>query len=339
MEILVRSPNWIGDAVLALPAIRALKKNLPQSRLTVLCQDHLADVFSAVDDISHILPFPSHLDIKSGWKLVRELRRSRYDAGILFTNSFSSALLFALANVHRRTGYATDCRSLFLDRELPPPAGIVHQRDYYLQLSEFFLGTPLAADYPYSLPVTAEEKLQGHSLLITHGIPRRAVRVGMAPGAAYGPAKAWPAPLFRALIERLCDEFPEVVIVIFGSQAEQGLAEELARGKENRVHNLCGKLPLRQSIILISLCRFFIANDSGLMHVAAALNVPGIAIFGPTPLEKSRPTQAGFRVLHHPVACAPCRHRQCPSDHRCMTAVTGDEVFQVARQALAELTM
>jgi heptosyltransferase-2 len=160
------------------------------------------------------------------------------------------------------------------------------------------------------------------------GIERKTDWIGLAPSAAYGSAKEWLPGNYRETIRQLTDEFPGCHVLLFGSQNEARKIDALCRGIDGRVHNLAGTLSLRQSIEAISLCRLFISNDSGLMHVAASLSIPQVAIFGPTQPHKTAPTSPKARILHHPVHCAPCLHRQCPAGHECMSSVTVAELME-----------
>jgi len=335
MKIAVRSPNWIGDGVMALPALKALRYFFPEAKLTVVVKSYLADLFRGQIEIDEIMPLPDNLSLPRFLSTARNLRACSFDRGLLFTNSFKSALLFRIAGINQLAGYKADGRSLLLNPSWPRPTGnFGHHSWYYLRLVENFAGGKVEKEIPAKIRLKPEELDSGRLLLRELGIPDQAALMAIAPAAAYGPAKAWPADRFKTVISSLLVQFPGLQVLIMGSTREKDLCTDMAAGFTERVFDLSGKVSLRETIILVNFCRLLLGNDSGLMHVAAALSIPTVAIFGPTLPESTSPLGKDHLIIHHPPACAPCKKRICPEEHACMTAVTTKEVLDAVLQVL-----
>jgi heptosyltransferase-2 len=343
VNVVIRSPNWIGDAVMCLPAIRALKENCPDVNIYMAARQNPCAVYKNITEINEIIPIPDHLDFKSGFKVANQLRKYRFDYGILFTNSFHSAFLFKLAGIKKLTGYVKDLRGWLLDKKIKFPRDNRHHIYFYLELAGAFIRvcrgeSCLRSNYSHQLIITDQERENISTALRTLGVDLSKPLVGISPSAAYGSAKEWPPERFRELIPRLQQEkSPDnIEILLFGSAKEREKISKIAAGGDgNRVHNLAGQLSLRQTIEAISFCRLFISNDSGLMHIASGFNLPLIALFGPTRPHKTGPLNKNSRVLYHPVACAPCLYRDCPlnhDNHACMKSITVDEVLAAIRE-------
>ncbi len=332
--IAIRAPNWIGDSVMCLPAIRALKALRPRTRLVLVAKEYLADLFCHIPEIDEIVPIPNRLNLRATLQTARRLRRLQFAEGLLFTNSFHSALLFRMAGIRRLCGYARDGRSLLLQQKIRVVEEGLHHQHYYLRLVETCLHMRSEIVYPALLKVSEQEKNRGRFLIEEMGIAAARPLVAVAPAVAYGPAKAWPADRFRRLIQEIRRSWPSAAILILGSAAEARKTEAVAAGLEGNVHNLAGRLPLRDAIILLSFCHLAVTNDSGLMHLAAGLEVPLVALFGPTRPEKTAPLSRRYIRLYHPADCAPCLHRECPLDHRCLKAISVEEALAACRQLL-----
>lgn len=332
MSTVIRSPNWIGDGIMCLPAIRAFKASYPDERLAVAAKRYLADIFLNIAEIDEIVPLPDRWSARSLITAIREFRQKGFRRGILFTNSFSSALFFRLAGIRSLAGYARDGRGFLLrDRVLPPPAGGHHQH-HYLNIIGHLAGKSAGPSISAALVVSAGEKEWASGWLREQGIAGERPLLAVSPTAAFGSAKAWLPGRFREVIRRWLEIFPEAAVLLLGGGSERERIAAVADGLPGSVLNLAGALDLRRSIAVLSRCRLFIGNDSGLMHVAAALSVPLVAVFGPTEPGRTAPLADRYRLLHHPVDCAPCRRRECPADHRCMTAVGVDEVLAAATE-------
>jgi heptosyltransferase-2 len=342
MNTVIRSPNWIGDGIMCLPAIRAYKKHFPKEHLAVVAKRYLADIFLNIPEIDEIVPIPDRWTAASYFASLKVLRTKHFDRGILFTNSFASALFFRLAGIRNRCGYDRDGRGWLLNDKIPFKKNPGHHQYYYLNLLEHLAKKKISPSVPAGLVIAQAESEWAASWLEEQGIGTGLPLLAMAPAAAYGSAKAWLPERFRLLIADWQKTHPNCAILLVGGPAEKEKIAAMADGLPGRVINLAGRLTLRQTIVILSRCRLFIGNDSGLMHIAAALAVPLVAIFGPTEPGKTSPLGKPHRLLHHGSDCAPCLYRECPTDHRCMRAVGVGEVLAAAtelwKQAPGEAT-
>ncbi len=331
MKIAVRVPNWIGDAVLSLPALSALKASQPGVEVWVVARDWVKDLFSSGTPADGVIGLPGDSSLSGMKEAARRLKAERFDAGLLLTNSFGSALTFALARIPERWGYARDGRGLLLTKRvrLDEAAAPVHQAEYYLRLVRGLgFKTPPS---PVRIALTAEEKKAGLAVLKESGVKadKRQPVVLINPGASYGPAKRWPAQRF-ARLAALLQEKRSAQVVITGASQEADLAREIASLMKRKPVLLAGKTPLRGFLGVLSQARLFITNDSGPMHMANALGVPVIGIFGPTEPDATHPYRQPYKVLWKGAPCWPCLYRKCPFDHRCMTAIEPEEVLEAA---------
>lgn len=334
--IAIRFPNWIGDCVMALPALRALHRCQPDSEIYVVAKEYLQGFFQNIKEIEDILYIPNKFNLSGLIKSAARLRGYSFSSGILFTNSFASALLFRLGGVGNLLGYKKDGRSFLLKQKPEFPKNDKHHINFYLDLLREFCGAGMAYEESNQLIVTAGEQKKIREQLGHLGVDMEKDWIGMAPSAAYGSAKEWIPGNYRETVIGLMDVLPACQILLFGSQKEAQKIDAICQGMNDRAHNLAGKLSLRQSIEAISLCRVFISNDSGLMHVAAGLRIPQVAIFGPTEPHKTAPIASRARIIHHPVSCAPCKYRQCPRGHECMESVTVSEVMEAVESLWRE---
>lgn len=329
MKILIRVPNWIGDSVLARPAIESIADSFPEAELWLSAAEWVKDLFSSDGKIPGIVPLSPANDIKSFRAAARKLRAQSFDVGILLTNSFGSALLFLLAGIPKRWGYAADGRRPLLTkavRRMNPDAPR-HQVLYYLDLVS---GLGLATRPPeLRLTVAPEERERARERLHALDIDARRPLVILSPGAAYGPAKRWPAPRF-ARLAALFQAKNDATILIIGSAGEAEIAAAIASSLNDKPAVLTGQTTLPQLLGLISLASLFVSNDTGPMHLANALRVPVVAIFGPTDPEVTGPFERPAAVIKKDVPCWPCSYRICPYDHRCMTQIEPEEVYRAA---------
>ena len=328
MKVIVRSPNWIGDCVMCLPAIRALKAIRRDSEIVVVTKSYLHDVFLNIPEISRIWTIPNVSGARGIFNVSRRLRDAGGDAGILFTNSFHSALLFKLAGIPNVTGYNKDLRRLLLNNPVPFPRDERHHIFFYLDLIQVFTGETIQRPPSHSLVITEPERHEVQSRLHSLGVDVEGPMLAVSPSAAYGTAKQWEPSSFAQLIDRLNDYHRNLQILFFGSQQERRKISSICSQANGSVFNLAGELSLRESMVAISLCDCFLGNDSGLLHIASAVEVPYVGIFGPTIPHKTAPVAAHSKVLYHKADCAPCNVRDCPTDHRCMKAITVDEVLE-----------
>jgi len=338
MKIGVRAPNWIGDCIMFLPALRALKDNSPNERISLVCRQYLSDLFQSIEEIDEIVTIPDRSGFHGLFKTAAKLKKHQIEKGILFTNSFHSALLFRLAGITKLTGYNKDCRGFLLNKKLKYPGdeNKSHHEFFYRDIVETFTGKKIKGNFSDKLVISGSEKKEIAALLATRfGVDLSKTIIGISPSAAFGSAKQWPPERFAELLQRIAGANHECEMLLFGSGKEREktakIIDQAGRGK---IYNLAGALTLREAVTAISLCNLFISNDSGLMHVASSLRIPLIALFGPTQPHKTSPLSPEAAVLHYPVECAPCKHRDCPLDHRCMKAITVDEVYQEVKNKI-----
>jgi len=331
---MVRATNWLGDAVMSLPAIRAIRDVFPHAHIAVVARPWVGDLYARERAIDRVIPYPAPHSFRERREFAASLRAERFDCAILLQNAFDAALMARLAAIPERIGYNRDARGWLLTRPIPvPEPGDIprHERFYYLELLR-------RAGMIERLPATEEIRLDGvddarqsgAARLGTFGIDGPVV--GVSPGAAYGNAKRWLPERFAEAAARL-----GMPVLLFGSQSERALCAEVAAWLAQAhvpAHNLAGETTLREFIDLASSCRVFLTNDSGAMHVASALGVPTVTVFGATDETGTGPTGAVARIVREPVECAPCLLRECPIDHRCMTRVTADRVAEVALELL-----
>ena len=328
-------PNWIGDLVMATPVLVDLRARFPKAVITAMCKAPLSELLkeeSAIDELySYTRPSNSFLRRKEKRDIVEKLRRGKYDLGILLTNSFSSAWWFWQGRVKRRVGYRKGLRSLLLTDAVSFPNKKQHQVDLYKGLLEE-IGIPHSKTMP-RLVLTEKEIEESKELLYRRGLQRGKKLVGINPGASYGSAKCWPLERYRELAKRLLKD-PGLEVVFFGDSGTFSLVKEIVQGLSERVINLAGVTSLRELACIIQEVDLLITNDSGPMHVGAALGTPLIALFGSTDEERTGPYGQEEEVIRKKVACSPCFKRVCPIDFRCMKGISVDEVFVRAEKIL-----
>ena len=325
-RIVIRAPNWLGDAVMALPAMAAVRGGHPRAAIIVAATASVAPLFLeqtavAQDEVLTIDPRTERAQLEAG----------RYEAAILFPNSFRTAWVARQAGIPERWGYAAGARGWLLSRAVPRPRARLHQSDYYRHLAAA-LDLPEAVAPPRVI-ARPESRARAAALLEQHGVDERSTIVGFAPGAAYGHAKRWPPVRVAAVIARLTRE-RHVTCVLVGAAGDRDAGRDIesAVPPDVGVVDLIGRTDLRMLVGVLSRCAAFVSNDSGAMHLAAAAGVPVTAIFGPTDERATAPV-GDADVLVHPVFCRPCMLRDCPIDHRCMKGITEDVVLaSVARR-------
>ncbi|MEW6335107.1 MAG: lipopolysaccharide heptosyltransferase II [Thermodesulfobacteriota bacterium] len=335
-KILVRGTNWIGDVVMTLPALAAIRRRWPAARLFVLTKPWVAELYRLSPDVDEVILFEEpgrHAGVGGLWRLGAELRRYRLDCAILLQNAIEAAILARIAGIPRRAGYNSDGRGLLLTHSVRRTRAIrrVHQIDYYLRMVEALGCRP------------AERTVHLHPAGDYAGISERFFRewgiragdplIGVAPGAAYGPAKKWFPDRFASVVDRLLDETGGQAI-LFGSDGDRESTAEVNNHARHRLIDAAGRTNLREAIALISRCDLFISNDTGLMHIAGALGIPMVAIFGSTNPETTSPAGAMSVVIHRDVDCSPCLKPVCPTDFRCMERIGADEVYGAARRLM-----
>src|SRR5262245_53805922 len=353
--LLVRGTNWVGDSVLSLPALKRVRLGFPEARITLLVLPWVAgiyDGYAAVDEVWLYDRQGVHRGLSGKLRLIRELRQRKFDAALLFQNAFEAAVLTGLAGIPVRAGYDLDGRGWMLSNKIPvdPHVRELHQTYYYLDLVEQFLGRARTASgleaQPISqfgaeampditLAISPERKRAARTRLQSQGVDFNRTVVGVNPGAFYGSAKRWLSERYATVLDQLIEE-RRASVVIFGSTNEVAIAHAIHSRMRNRPTVFSGRTELSELIAMIACCELLLTNDSGPMHLAAALRVPTLAIFGSTDEIATGPMSPAAVVLNKRIECSPCLLRECPIDHRCMTRITADEVAQQAFSMIDE---
>jgi heptosyltransferase-2 len=332
-RVVVRGTNWVGDSVMTVPALRALRRVLPEAHITLVIRPGARGIFSEADFIDDVLLY----DRKGPLTVIpqiREWRRRKFDLAVLFQNAFEAALIPFLAGVPLRLGYATESRQALLTHPLPLPdwRSSRHEVFYYLYvitaLEQMLFGTSSICEVnpDASLQISEKRTVEATDLLRSHGVHDGGLVVAICPGSINSRAKRWPAEAYAALADRLIDANRQVVLI--GSKDELDVSQDVTNRMRNRPIVLTGKTSLDQITAVLSAVDLIVTNDTGPAHIGAALGRSTLVIFGPTNPLTTRPFSPLAEVLRHPPDCAPCMLRDCPIDHRCMTAITVDEVFE-----------
>ena len=336
-RLLIRSTNWIGDAVMTTPAVRAIRHNFPGARISLLAKPWVVPVFAHSPHVDEIIVFDAkgrHKGFGGTIRMARDLRTYRFDAAIFLQNAIEAALIAFMAGIPVRIGFDTDARRLLLTHPVRCTKAIktIHQTGYYLKMLE---GAGLVTG-PSSLElrVGAQDRHAAEQILSTRGITPGHRVVGLNPSATFGPAKQWFPERYAALGDRLIREH-DAVILIFGGPSDRELGRTISRMMTAPAIDLSGQTSLGEAMALIDRCDGFVTNDSGLMHVAAALNTPLVAIFGSTNWTTTSPYSPTSRIVRVPIECSPCMQPVCPLGHmNCMKRVTVDMVFGAVEDLL-----
>jgi heptosyltransferase-2 len=340
-KILVRSTNWIGDAVMTTPALRSVRAAFPDSEITLLAYPWVGDIFRYSPRVDRIIAYEKrgrHRGLRGLWQLAKELRQEQFDCAILFQNAFEAALLAFLARIPVRGGYATDGRSLLLTHRVYKAPNIVvrHEVLYYQRILRG-LGIPTTdSGLEIFIPGFEIDTAKARLHELTGARSSSSLLIGFNPGAAFGPAKRWPAARYAELAVLLSKRY-DAHILLFGSTADQPTTAEIIRlaGKKARLIDLAGKTRLIGAMALIGECDAFVTNDSGLMHIAAALHTPQVALFGSTDHIATGPYSASAVVVRKELPCSPCKKKKCPLKHfQCMKMISSEEVFSALVQML-----
>ena len=346
-RIVVRGTNWVGDAVMTIPALRQLRNLFPQAQITLATRAWAQGLFADADFLDDVLIHEGN-GLRSVVNQVREWRKRNFDLAVLFPNSLETALVASLSRVPVRIGYATEGRQPLLTHPLPLPEwrDSKHEVFYYLKIVaelEWLIShqqTFLDTQPNGSLEVSPERKFSARGFLRSQGVNQvgSGKLVALCPGSINSRAKRWPAERYAALADKLIDELGAQVLLV-GSQAETEVSEDVMRQMHNTPIFLTGKTDLAKLVSVLSLVDLLVTNDTGPAHIASALDRPVLVIFGPTNPLTTRPFSPRAEIVREPPDCAPCMLRDCPIDHRCMTAITPEDVFAHASRLLrAEAT-
>ena len=339
-RILIRGTNWIGDSVMSLAALREVRRLYPHDHLTLLVRDWVSGVFEGQGLVDEILPLEntsSH--VRPFARLVSKIRH--FDSALLFQNAFQAALVTRLAGIPERIGYKTDGRSLLLTHRARPRIKELNRHQIYYYLDLLYQTGLSSQDYLHDphfkpdihLKPTDDARLKAKQLLRSVGVSDGQPTILVNPGAFYGSAKRWFTNRYAALADRLT-EGDQAQVILVGSKDEKLIAEEIQSFTRQPVKILTGQTDLPTLIGLLSQCNLLLTNDSGPMHLAAALGTPQIAILGSTDEVATGPFSPRAQVIHKHVECSPCLLRECPIDLRCFSQIEVDEVYETARAFL-----
>jgi heptosyltransferase-2 len=331
-RIVIRVPTWVGDAVMSLSALHELRRIFPEAHIVVAAPPGTADIFLDSDSVNEVM-VQSRSGLLSQFTQAGEWRKRHFDLAVIFQNSFGSAAVASRGRVAIRVGYATDRRSFLLTHPLPVPdwKDRRHESFYYLnivaELERLLLGksTVNTTEPQFGLHVSEQRKERGRRLLADHGADLTKPIALLCPGSINSRAKRWPAERYAALADRLAQA--GMTVALIGSPGELPVSEEVAAHAESSPLTLTGKTTVAEAVALISIADALITNDTGPAHIGAALKTRTIVIFGPTNPLTTYPMSPKAEIIRHPPDCAPCMLRDCPIDHRCMTAIAPEEVF------------
>ncbi len=333
-RIMIRAANWVGDAIMTTPVVRALRKNYPKAHITVLAKPWVVPVYESNPHIDEVMVYENQGRHKMGMgtlRLARDIRARKFHLAVLMQNAFEAALLAFLAGVPERLGYNTDGRSLLLNRciKMDPALKKGHLIDYYLAILAGGGLVTHGRDLELHLP--EQDRDWAAQFLREQGLA--APVLGINPGATGGTAKRWFPERYAKLAAILSKEYGTRVI-IFGGPADHALGEEISGMAKGACINMAGKTSLSKAFALIGTCDLFVTNDSGLMHAAAAQNVNQVAVIGSTDFIATAPANANSVMVRKPVHCSPCLKAECPIDHRCMDRVRVEDVARACRRLL-----
>lgn len=347
-RVMIRVPNWVGDAVMAVPALRELRRIFADARITFVARPWVAGLFEGERLADNLVPVHDTKGVvHTGRKFIREarqLRRERFDLAVLLQNAFGAALLARAAGARTIAGYPTDSRRALLHFVVPfePNYKSAHQVRYYLniasELERKLTGSTrveMEALQP-QLHVGRDQRESARLILEEAGVRTEAAPIlTLCPGATNSRAKCWPAERFAETADRLAAENGFQTIIV-GTGGEVEVAEEVARRMRSPAAVLAGRTSIAELKAVLACTSLVISNDTGTAHVAAALGVPTVVVFGPTEHVSTRPFSDSATVVRHDVECSPCMLRDCPIDHRCMTRVEVDDVYSAARELLVK---
>jgi heptosyltransferase-2 len=339
VKILVRGTNWIGDAVMSIPALRELRRIFPDAKISLHTRAGVDALFSDAAFIDELVTFDKNRwAVKDVYDNAQFLREDNFDLAVLLPNSFESALTTFLTRIPRRFGYNKDVRGLLLTDPIAVPEwkNRRHEVFYYLQLiaeiERRMLGRETGCRHEpnVSLEISETRKEAARKVLTDAGVDLSKKIIALGGGSTNSRAKRWPVENYAKLSDRLQTDF-DARVVLVGSKGDADVAAKLHRQVAKPVLDLTGKTDIGEAAAILSVVDLLIANDMGLAHIAPATGTPTIVIFGPTNPETTRPFSPIAEVVRKQVECSPCMLRDCPIDHRCMTWITVDEVLEAVR--------
>lgn len=339
-SIVVRGTNWVGDAVMSIPALRELRRIFPSAKITLHTRSWAEGIFRDADFLDEILTFDkTDSKISDTFSNAKKLKENQFDLAVLFPNSFESALVAKLAKIPQRFGYAKEGRSFFLTNsvEIPKWKNERHEVFYYLNLAAeiekaYFGKTSITENPPkIDLQVSEERREKARNILENHGVDLSKKTVALGVGSTNSRAKRWQAESYAKLNDLLQNETDANVLLV-GAKDEIEVAEEVFEKSQRKPIILTGKTSLSQIVALLTEIDLLVSNDMGLAHIAPAVGTKTLVIFGPTNEKTTQPI--GSEIIRKTVDCAPCMLRDCPIDHRCMTQISAEEVFAKAKNLI-----
>jgi heptosyltransferase-2 len=344
VRILIRATNWIGDAIMALPALRAVRARYSAAQIAIVARPYVGDIYRDQGICDELIPYDPKGEHR-GWpgreRLAKELRARTFDTALLLPNAFDAAWLAWRAGVPQRIGYARDGRSFLLTKAIPvPKPGEIppHEKFYYLELLRRarWIDT-LRNDPQITLQVSDAARQRAAQTLNEAGVRPDVLRIAVGAGASYGSAKCWPPRRFAQALNEVLSQ-TDADVVLFGTAGEARVSSAIASELRRPPIDLTGKTAIAALPALLSECHLFLGNDSGAMHVAAAVGLPVVAVFGPTDPDGTAPVTQRATIVQQKPYCSPCFLRRCPTDHRCMQAVTPEMVKTAVNLRLAEVS-
>lgn len=337
MNIVVRGTNWVGDAVMSIPALRELRGIIPTAKITLNTRRWATGIFQDADFVDEILVIEENQSVLSQAK---DWRKRRFDAAILFTNSFQSALVARMGHVPRRFGYAKEARSILLtdSYKIPGWKNERHEIYYYLNLvgnvcaSLTGSNPELVSEPRFELDVSEIRRENAKRILAENGVDLSRKTVVFVSGSTNSRAKRWSPQSFAKLNDRIQFELKANVVLI-GAENELEVSDEVFANCHRKPTILTGKTSLDEVTAILSVCDMLISNDTGPAHIAAALGIKTIVIFGPTNPITTKPWNSEI-IREENLDCSPCMLRDCPIDHRCMTRISPERVFEKAASML-----
>lgn len=332
MKIMIRATNWVGDAIMALPALRAVKQKFPDAAISIVARPYVGEIYreqQICDELIAYDPVRDHRGWRGREQLAAELRSRKFDAALLLQNAFDAAWLAWRAGIPERIGYGRDARGLLLTKAVPvPKLGEIppHEKFYYLELlrrAGWLQDLPMMEHI--SMKVPEAHRQNAAATLLEAGVRPQAFRVAIGAGASYGLAKCWLPERFAEVATYLQNE-RDADIILFGTPGEVAVSTAITGGMKRKPVDLTGKTAIGELPALLSQCDLFLGNDSGAMHVASAVGLPVVAVFGPTDPEGTSPVTTRYSIVQQKPYCSPCFLKRCPTDHRCMKNVTPDMV-------------
>lgn len=340
MKILVRGTNWIGDAVMTIPALRELRRIFPSAQISLHTRKWAQGIFQDASFIDEIIAFEkTGSKIKDSLSQSKQIKKQNFDLAVLFTNSFESALVYKLAKIPRRFGFAKEGRSFLLTDSVPMPSwkNERHEVFYYLNLiaeieNSYFGRKSVLENAPDTkLEISDERKIEARKVLEKNGVDLSKKTVALGAGSTNSRAKRWQAESYAKLNDLLQNDL-NCNVVLVGAFDEIEVANKVANFSNKKPIILTGKTDLSEAVGILSEIDLLISNDMGLAHIAPAVGTKTLVIFGPTNEKTTQPINS--EIIRKNVDCAPCMKRDCPIDHRCMTQISPEEVFEKARKML-----